>query len=136
MLNARQRFGAHIIPMLEFPKVVLKNKNRATVNLMIADQSPHKSKLDYFRTFLNQETPVYLGAEKLMNAANLDLLFVKVNRIKRGFYEMEIVPLTDQKLSEKGAATKLHLSQLEKMIINQPENWLWSHRRWKHSIKK
>tara|TARA_B110000971_G_scaffold71507_1_gene73373 strand:+ start:274 stop:1131 length:858 start_codon:yes stop_codon:yes gene_type:complete len=136
MLNARERFGAHIIPMNEFPKVVLKNKNRATLNLMIADQSPHKSKLDYFCTFLNQDTPVYLGAEKLMNAANLELLFVKVNRIKRGYYEMEIIPLAKHSLSEKGAATQLHLSQLEKMIINQPENWLWSHRRWKHRLKK
>ncbi len=136
MRSARARFGANIIPMLQFPKVVLKNKNRGAVHLMIADQSPHRSKLDFFFTFLNQDTPVYLGAEKLMKAANLNLYFVEVHRVKRGFYEMKIVPLNEQSTNEKGQATKMHLSHLEKMIINQPESWLWSHRRWKHSRKK
>ena len=136
MLNARARFGANIIPMQQFPKVVLKNKNRGAVHLMIADQSPHRSKLDFFCTFLNQDTPVYLGAEKLMKAANLNLYFVEVHRVKRGFYEMKIVPLTEQSTNEKGQPTKMHLSHLEKMIINLPESWLWSHRRWKHSRKK
>ena len=136
MLNARARFGANIIPMLQFPKVVLKNKNRGAVHLMIADQSPHRSKLDFFCSFLNQDTPVYLGAEKLMKAANLNLYFVEVHRVKRGFYEMKIVPLNEQSTNEKGQATKMHLSHLEKMIINSPESWLWSHRRWKHSRKK
>jgi len=136
MLSIRSKFGAHIIPMKQFPKVVLKNKNHATVNLMLADQSPHKSKLEYFSTFLCQDTPVYLGAEKLMNAADLELLFVEVNRVKRGFYEMKIVPLAKQDSGVKGDSTKLHLSHLEKIIINQPQNWLWSHRRWKHSRKK
>ena len=136
MLKARSRFGANIIPMSKFPKVVLKNKNRATINLMLSDQSPHKSKLEYFSTFLNQDTPVYLGAEKLLKAANLELLFVEVNRVKQGFYEMKIVPLAKQDCGEKGVSTKLHLSHLEKIIINQPQNWLWSHRRWKHSRKK
>jgi len=136
MLNARARFGANIIPMQQFPKVVLKNKNRGAVHLMIADQSPHRSKLDFFCSFLNQDTPVYLGAEKLMKAANLNLYFVEVHRVKRGFYEMKIVPLTEQSTNEKGQATKMPLSHLEKMIINSPESWLWSHRRWKHSRKK
>ena len=136
MHSVRARFGAHIIPMNQFPKVVLKNKNRATVNLMLADQSPHKSKLDYFCKFLNQDTPVYLGPEKLMKAANLELLFVEVTRVKRGFYEMKIVPLVQQDNGILGDYTKLHLSQLEKMINKEPQNWLWSHKRWKHSRKK
>lgn len=136
MLSIRSRFGANIIPMKQFPKVVLKNKNRATVNLILADQSPHKSTLDYFCTFLNQDTPVYLGAEKLMKAANLELLFVEVTNVKRGFYEMKIVPLAQFDNGRKGDSTKLHLNQLEKMIINEPQNWLWTHKRWKHSRKK
>lgn len=136
MLKARSRFGAEIVPMRQFPKTVMKNKNRATINLMLSDQSPHKSKLDYFCEFLNQDTPVYLGAEKLMNAANLELLFVEVHRVKRGYYEMKIVPLANECDEQEGIATELHLTHLEKMILNEPSNWLWSHRRWKHSRKK
>ena len=136
MLKVRSRFGAEIIPMKQFPKTVLKNKNRATINLMLSDQSPHKSKLDYFCEFLNQDTPVYLGAEKLMNAASLALLFVDVKRVKRGYYEMEIVSLADIDSGVLGESTALHLAYLEKMITKDPQNWLWSHRRWKHSRKK
>ena len=136
MLKARERFGANIVPMASFAKTVLENKNRSTINLMLADQSPHKSKVDYYCTFLNQDTPVYLGPEKLVNAANLEFLFVEVHRIKRGYYEMKIVPLNDKSKEEKGSMTLLHVNHLEKIINDQPENWLWSHKRWKNSRKK
>ena len=136
MLKARERFGANIVPMASFAKRVLENKNRATINLMLTDQSPHKSKVDFYCTFLNQDTPVYLGPEKLINAANLELLFVEVHRVKRGFYEMKIVTLKDKSIEEKESKTLLHVNHLEKIINDQPENWLWSHKRWKNSRKK
>ena len=136
MLKARERFGANIVPMASFAKTVLENKNRATINLMLTDQSPHKSKVDFYCTFLNQDTPVYLGPEKLINATNLELLFVEVHRVKRGFYEMKIVTLKDKSIEEKESKTLLHVNHLEKIINDQPENWLWSHKRWKNSRKK
>ena len=136
MLKARERFGANIVPMASFAKTVLENKNRATINLMLTDQSPHKSKVDFYCTFLNQDTPVYLGPEKLVNAANLEFLFVEVHRVKRGFYEMKIVTLKDKSIEEKESKTLLHVNHLEKIINDQPENWLWSHKRWKNSRKK
>ena len=121
---------------LKEAKTVLKNKNRSTINLMLADQSPHKSKVDYYCTFLNQDTPVYLGPDKLVNAANLEFLFVEVNRLKRGYYQMKIVPLKDKSIEENKSMTLLHVNHLEKIINHQPENWLWSHKRWKNSRKK
>ena len=136
MMKARERFGANTVPMASFAKTVLENKNRATINLMLSDQSPHKSKVDYYCTFLNQDTPVYLGPEKLVNAANLELLFIEVHRVKRGFYEMKIVPLKHKSKEEKESKTLLHVNHLETIIIDQPENWLWSHKRWKNSRKK
>ena len=136
MLKARERFGANIVPMASFAKTVLENKNRATINLMLTDQSPHKSKVDFYCTFLNQDTPVYLGPEKLVNTANLELLFVEVHRVNRGFYEMKIVTLKDKSIKEKESKTLLHVNHLEKIINDQPENWLWSHKRWKNSRKK
>jgi len=136
MLKARTRFGANIIPMNAFGKTVLQNKDKASINLMLADQSPHRSKVDHYCDFLNQDTPVYLGPEKLVKAAGLELLFVEVHRVKRGYYEMKIVPLADHVSEEKGATTLLHVNHLEQVIKNNPGNWLWSHRRWKHSRKK
>ncbi len=135
MLKSRERFGANIVPMSSFAKTVLENKHKATINLMLADQSPHKSKVDYYCKFLNQDTPVYLGPEKLVNAANLELLFIEVHRVKRGYYEMKIVPLSDKTNKEIGSKTRLHVNHLEKIINDQPENWLWSHKRWKNRRK-
>ena len=56
MLKARKRFGANIIPMKSFGKTVLENKNKATINLMLTDQSPHKSKVDYHCIFKSGNT--------------------------------------------------------------------------------
>lgn len=134
--KARSRFGAKIIPMKSFAKTVLQNKYKATLNIMLADQSPHKSKLDFYCSFLNQDTPVYLGPEKLVKAANLELLFAEVQRVKRGFYELKIVSLTDQITEMKHGATHAHVKHLEKLIQSNPHSWLWSHKRWKHSRKK
>jgi len=136
MLKSRSRFGAKIIPMTSFPKTVLQNRGKATLSLLLADQSPHKSKLDFYCDFLNQDTPVFIGPEKLMKAADLEMLFVEVHRVKRGYYEMKIVSLADKVLDKKGATTLLHVKHLEQIIKNNPQNWLWSHRRWKHSRKK
>lgn len=136
MLKARTRFGANIIPMNAFAKTVLDNKNKASINLLLTDQSPHKSKVNFYCEFLNQDTPIYFGPEKLMKAAKLELLFVEVHRVKRGYYEMKIVPLANRVLPETYACTLLHVNHLEQVIKNKPENWLWSHRRWKHSRKK
>tara|TARA_B110000444_G_scaffold45010_1_gene40943 strand:+ start:11139 stop:11996 length:858 start_codon:yes stop_codon:yes gene_type:complete len=136
MKDSRKRFGANIIPMDSFAKTVIKNKNQASVNLMLVDQSPHKSKLDFFCNFLNQDTPVYLGPEKLIKSTELELYFIEVHRVKRGNYEMKVVPLLHNTLSKFGDITELHVKHLENLIQMRPQNWLWTHRRWKHSRKK
>ena len=103
---------------------------------MLVDQSPHKSKLDFFCPFLNQDTPVYLGPEKLIKSASLELNYIEVHRVKRGRYEMKVVPLSNPRSNKTGEITKLHVKYLENLINISPHNWLWTHRRWKHSRKK
>lgn len=136
MKNSRKRFGAKLVPMNTFAKTVLNNKNHPSVNLMLVDQSPHKSKLDFFCSFLNQDTPVYLGPEKLIKSASLELNYIEVQRVKRGHYEMKVVPLSNPSSNKSGEITKLHVKYLENLINLNPHNWLWTHRRWKHSRKK
>lgn len=136
MLKARSRFGAKIIPMKIFPKVLVKNKDKACLHLMLADQTPHKSKIEFSTGFLSQKTPVFLGPEKLKKAGDLAMIFVDMQRIKRGYYEMKLVPLLAKDENESGKATEAHVRHLEKLILDKPENWLWSHRRWKYSKQK
>ena len=79
---------------------------------------------------------IFLGPEKLMKAGQMKLCFMEVHRLKRGCYEMKIVPLVDADPEKKGSATLAHVKHLEQIIQAKPESWLWSHRRWKNSQKK
>ncbi len=99
---------------------------------MVADQSPYSARLAIWMSFLNQDTAVLHGPEKYAHIYNLPVVFAKVNKIKRGFYEMEFILLEeDPSTSPQGEITRKYIQALEKVIIENPCNYLWSHRRWK-----
>lgn len=88
-------------------------------------------------TFLNQDTPVFFGAEKYAIEFNLPVVFGTIHKVKRGFYELEYEVLCENPLvTKEGEITEMNTKRLEKDIIDQPEYWLWTHRRWKHKRPK
>lgn len=101
--------------------------------LMVADQSPSNTKDCYWVDFLNHDTPCLHGPEKYARLYNFPVIYVDIRKVKRGFYEIELIPLADNPaLLPDGEITRLYMSHLEQSILKQPSNWLWSHRRWKH----
>jgi KDO2-lipid IV(A) lauroyltransferase len=61
------------------------------------------------------------------------VIYVDIRKVKRGFYELELVTLTDNPDSlPDGEITRLYVQHLEKSILTEPAYWLWSHKRWKH----
>ena len=135
MLTMRSRFGADLVSMKMAAKKLYEYKNRGipTITAFIADQSPPKETILYWFDFLNQETPVYHGPARLAKKMNMAVIYLKMNRIKRGYYQFDLIPLIENSAEESEyEITKAHVSQLEEHIKNQPEYWLWSHRRWKH----
>ena len=83
--------------------------------------------------FLNQDTPVLIGTEKIACKFDLPVISLRMRRVKRGYYEVDIKNLTDSpKQLEYGELTRMHTRMLEQYIREEPELWLWSHRRWKH----
>ena len=128
----RSRFGGIPVAMNQTMRKMIQLKNELTVSVLVGDQTPVKSDTNYFTTFLNQQTPVFLGVEKLAKHMNDIVVFYDMKRIKRGYYTYTLVPLVeDTRESEPFEITKLHVKHLESMIREQPEFWLWSHRRWK-----
>jgi KDO2-lipid IV(A) lauroyltransferase len=100
---------------------------------LVADQTPHGSSLDFWMTFLNQETPVYKGAEKIAGKYDMPVLFLKIQKRRRGYYEAEYLVACDHpRALPPGELTERHTRMLETIIRENPEYWLWSHRRWKH----
>ena len=130
----RLRFAKEgLIPFKQTLRVLVKNKDSISLTLLAGDQTPTKSEIEYWTPFLNQETPVFLGTEKIAKALNMAVLFFNIQRIKRGHYEIDISVLTENpKDTAENEITEMHVRALEKAIIANPDNWLWSHRRWKH----
>jgi len=130
----RSRFGTEMIPMKQALRSIIRNKreNRLTINCYISDQSPVREELDYFTRFLNQDTAVFLGIEKLAIKFNLPVVYFKMKKIKRGYYEVEIIDIAKKpKETVPNEITEKHVRLLEETILEEPAYWLWSHRRWK-----
>lgn len=133
MYKMRTRFGTRLIPMKDTFKEMVKHRNELTATAFIADQTPQPDNAHWMK-FLNQETPVYLGAEKIATKMNRLVLFVSVERVKRGYY---VIKLDEKNIMnpadfDAGGLTEAHTKRLEEDIEQQPETWLWTHRRWKH----
>jgi KDO2-lipid IV(A) lauroyltransferase len=132
----RTRFGTRLISMKDTLREMLKNRNALTATAFIADQSPLPDHA-YWMEFMNQDTPVFLGIEKIALKIRYPIVYISIRRVKRGYYKVFAekieLPLVLQK---NGTITEIHTRRLEADIRSQPENWLWTHRRWKHLRKK
>jgi KDO2-lipid IV(A) lauroyltransferase len=88
----------------------------------------------YWMMFLNQETPVFPGPEKVASRLKQAVVFMDIQKVRRGYYEVEFTKLFDDaSQTEEFEVTKTHVKFLEKIIRKRPEFWLWSHKRWKHT---
>lgn len=129
----RSRFGVGLIPMNLSIKEMIRKKDLLTATAFLADQTPSNKDACHWMPFLNQDTPVFLGTEKIAKKLNRPVVYVHINRLKRGFYETEFEMITSQpKDTPDNWITEKHTHILEKDIMSNPELWLWSHRRWKH----
>ncbi|MFP3860609.1 MAG: lysophospholipid acyltransferase family protein [Bacteroidales bacterium] len=135
----RKRFSAIPVPMKEVYKAIIRQQkqNKPYIMGLVADQCPPKKNINYWTTFLNQETPFFTGAEKITRKFNNAAVFTIVKKKKRGWYEIEFNLMSeDTKKFKETGVTEKYARLLEEQIISQPEYWLWSHRRWKHTPKK
>ncbi len=130
--HMRTRLGNNLYPMKDALRGMINDRDKLTATAFIADQSP-SLKGAHWLTFMNQDTPVFMGTEKIARKMNYPVIYVSVKRIQRGFYSIDYELLTDNPKSEpEYTITAKHTERLEKDIFAQPEIWLWTHRRWKH----
>jgi len=112
--------------------VFSKDYGEPAIFYMVADQSPSSARLAYWMMFLNQDTAVLHGPEKYARLHNLPVVFACPQKIKRGYYKLKFFMLVeDPSKTTPGEITKSYMSTLEKIIQENPEYYLWSHRRWK-----
>lgn len=131
---ARTKSGAGMIPMEDVMRSFSANPEELKAYIFIGDQSPAAPKTAHWMNFLHQDTGVVNGTEKTAKIFDYAVVYVEIVRRKRGRYHISYSLVTDKpKETAKGEITERATQMLEESILKHPDNWLWSHRRWKHS---
>ena len=133
LTERRQRFGLKVVNAKNYKEMFQQEK--AVSVLVLTDQAPADARKSYWMEFLQQPTPILFGVEQMANEFDLSVVYFSMKKIKRGQYSIEFNILTeDPKSLPYGVLTEKHVKLLEESIIDQPCNWLWSHKRWKREL--
>lgn len=132
-LFIRTRFGAYPIKRAEVAREIIKRKSIVRGVAIVADQFPgHGNDKRYWTTFLNQETAFFLGINQLAYMTQYPVFFAKVSHPKRGYYEIELVPISSPPYEKDNFdMIENYIKATEEVIKKDPAGWLWSHNRWK-----
>src|SRR5882757_724315 len=132
MLGIRSRFGARLVPAKELLADFLRRRGVVRAVAMNADQAPVSTDKRYWTLFLGQDTAFYIGAEQIARATRLPILYVRVRRVRRGYYEVELKQLWDgREATEPNTVTERYARACELDVLESPADWLWSYRRWR-----
>lgn len=134
----RQKFGVVGAKTTDFIGVInshFKNKTQGAY-ILLSDQSPQIKKTFYWTKFFDVKVPVHTGAEMIAKKFDLVVINYRAKKIKRGYYEVDFELITENPKNYKDyEITDKFLELTEKNIAEQPEFYLWSHKRFKHKDK-
>ena len=134
-IELREHHGARCISKYDALREImrLKAEGRKSVIGFVADQTPSPQNVHLWMDFLNQDTPIFTGTERIGKKVNAAIFFLDMQRIKRGKYEGTFKLITEEpKQYPDFQISEICTRELEQVIRRQPPYWLWSHKRWKH----
>lgn len=136
--NLRSRFGATMVPMKQVLRHIIRLKDKPHISVFVADQTPMYQDSDFFMDFLNQDTLVYTGTERIARLTKNPIVYCHIGRKeKRGHYYCKFTTLVENPDEyAPHEITILHNKFTEDIIRKEPEYWLWSHKRWKRKRRK
>ncbi|HTN44980.1 MAG TPA: lysophospholipid acyltransferase family protein [Flavipsychrobacter sp.] len=134
MLRLRSRSGAWLISMKALKRGLVQLKGKQYILAQIADQNPSVTEVATWLPFMHREAPFFRGAEQMARRANAAVVFAGIIKVKRGYYQINLHRFCDDaSAAEEGSVLKNYVSFMEQQIRMQPENWMWTHRRWKYT---
>ncbi|WP_412984595.1 lysophospholipid acyltransferase family protein [Pontimicrobium sp. IMCC45349] len=134
----RAKYNSHLITTKEtIPILTRASRNgELTINGFASDQSPKKKKAFHWNEFMGINVPIHTGAEMLAKRLDMSVIFFRVKRIKRGYYETTFEMLAENAKEFKDyEITDAFMKRVEDQIYEAPEYYLWTHKRWKHREK-
>ncbi|MFV0540930.1 MAG: lysophospholipid acyltransferase family protein [Aestuariibaculum sp.] len=135
----RSKFNTHLISTRETVNTINHNEilGKKSFTGFLSDQSPKLSKEVYWGKFMGIEVPCFTGAERLAKKLDLSTAYLKIDKVKRGYYQAEIKILAEDSTAYKDyELTDMFLREVEKQIYAAPEYYFWTHKRWKHAGKR
>ena len=139
MLELRGKRGGEYVEKNQLLRklVVLRHSEHPYLIGMVADQKPSKRSSYIWTQFLHQETAFLDGSEVLAQKFGFSAVYARIESIKRGYYSIRFEVITDNPdTMQPGEMTKKYATLLEQNISSQPEQWLWTHNRWKWGRKE
>ena len=133
--DIRQKFGANLINTKETISTIESNYLRGVQSIygFASDQSPKASRAINWGTFFGLETPLQTGAEMLAKKFDMNMMYMRIQKVKRGYYECRFEVLSyNPKSVPNFELTDLFIQKVEEQIREAPEYYLWTHKRWKH----
>lgn len=135
-LKVRERLGAKCIAMNDTLREVVRYRREGRTICVgyISDQKPHWVNIHHWVDFLNHDTPVLTGTERIVRSTGHAVFYADVTRKRRGYYNCDLQLITtDPKSTNEWELTDRYFSALEQTIRRDPAIWLWSHDRWKRT---
>lgn len=133
-LKLRSRFGAKMIPANTFIKDFRAYTRSRYCLVFVADQNAGNFTAAYWLPFFGKMAPFVTGPEKSARLNNTVCMYVEFTKIKRGHYYADFVEMTEEpRQLKEGELTKKLIGLIEDNLAKQPSNYLWTHRRWKHT---
>ena len=134
----RAKYNSHLITTKETYAILneSKSKGELTINGFVSDQSPKVNKAFHWNEFMGIKVPMYTGAEMLAKKLDMAVVFFGVKRLKRGYYETTFKIITENPREYKDYdITDIFFKLVEEQILEAPQYYLWTHKRWKHRDK-
>ncbi|MCH5328128.1 MAG: lysophospholipid acyltransferase family protein [Coprobacter sp.] len=138
-LNLRSRFHSCGIAKQDTLREIIRfrNSGQITVTGFMADQTPSPANIHFWMTFLNQDTPVLTGVEKIARKVDSAVFYFDVEKVRRGYYTATVREVClCPKESAEFEITRRYMELMQTTIERNPAGWLWTHDRWKHSYLK
>lgn len=97
-INMRQSMGGVCVPKKDILRYLVSFRSQNLMNLFgyIADQAPRYRNIHLWLPFLNHDTPVFTGAERIMRKMNNAVFYIDVERPERGKYIYTFKLMTDK----------------------------------------
>ena len=131
MYKSRSRFGSILLESKDAISKLKSEINNIEVLGVVADQSPNNKNRIEWAKMLNQDTAFFDSINYIPKLTNSIVYYASMARESRGRYIVNFIKISNPKSSDKKSIIKEYAKQLEYQIIQNPGDWLWSHKRWK-----